>query len=277
MRDEALNMKEFVEYYLAAGISHIFIYEALSKDDFHVVLDPFVLSGHVTLIDNWPHVPISPNAEHDCILRCIGKYGWLGCIDVDEFVVIKNIQRIDDFLKAMPSRYPAIALHWKLFGSNGHITRPDGPVIAEYTRREEDTNLHVKVFLRPERAARYRNSHSWYYSGIFSTAINEHRKRVYGSISTPPTGEFAWINHYHHKSESEYLAKANRISILDPIGMRFNNRTLERGKKYEQRANAVCDQSALEYHRALCTRKDCSICSFIARTVRITSKTYSKS
>lgn len=263
IRDEALNLREFVEYYRAAGVSHIFFYEAKSKDDFHTVLDPFVKAGVVTLLENWPHVPISPAAEHDCVLRCIGRYAWMGCIDADEFVVVKDNMRIDELLDGVPPRYPALALHWRQYGSNGHVTRPAGPVIAEYSRREEKPNTHVKLFVRPDRVARYRNSHSWYYRGLFSTAVNEKKQRVYGSTSSTPTAELAWINHYHYKSEAEYCAKANRSSILDPIGMKFNNRTPERGKEYEQKANAVVDLCALVYHRALCRQPDCSICTAV--------------
>jgi len=261
IRDEAPNLREYVEYYLAAGVSHIYFYEARSEDDFHSVLDPFVQSGVVTLIEDWPHVPISPAAEHDCVLRCIGRFAWMGCIDADEFVVIKDSIRINEFLKRVSPRYPALALHWKQYGSNGHLIRPAGPVIAEYSRREAMTNSHLKVFVRPERVARYRNSHSWYYRGIFSTAITENKKRVYGSTSNPPTSDSAWINHYHHKSEAEYCAKTKWSSILDPIGMKFNNRTPERGKQYDQSANAVVDLCALTYHRSLCRRPDCSICA----------------
>jgi hypothetical protein len=263
IRDEALNLREFVEYYLAAGVRHIFIYEARSEDDFHAALDPFVKAGVVTLIENWPHIPISPAAEHDCVLRCIGRFAWMGCVDADEFVVVKDNMRIDEFLNGVPTRYPALALHWRQYGSNGHLIRPAGPVIAEYSRREEKPNSHVKVFVRPERLARYRNSHSWYYRGLFSTAVNEKKQRVYGSISSPPTAEVAWINHYHHKSEAEYYAKAKRLSILDPIGIKFNNRTAERGREYEQKANAVVDLCALVYHRALCRRSNCSICAAV--------------
>jgi hypothetical protein len=261
IRDEAPNLRELVEYYLAAGIAHLFFYEARSEDDFHAVLDPFVRAGFVTLIENWPHIPISPAAEHDCVLRCIGRYTWLGCIDADEFVVIEDNARIDEFLNRLPSRYPALALHWRQFGPNGHITRPSGPVIGEFTRRRKETNRHVKVFIRPERVARYRNPHSWYYRGFFSTAVDVNGKRVYGSTPIPPVVERAWINHYHDKSDAEYASKAKRKSIQDTAGMKFNNRNIERGEDYQQKVNGVFDQSALIYHRALCDRHDCSICS----------------
>ena len=266
IRDEAPDLREFVEYYLAAGVSQIFFYEARSVDNFREVLEPFIASEFVTLIDNWPHVPISPAAEHDCILRCIGRYAWVGCIDADEFVVIRDGRSIADFLNSVPDRYPALALHWFMYGSNGHINRPELPVILAYSRREANPNLHVKVFVRPERVRLQRNSHSWYYLGIFSAAVNESGKKIWGSTAEPPTAEFAWINHYYHKSLEEFERKAQRASILDRVGIQFNSRTPQRGAAYERTANEVVDLSAVVFHRGLCGAANCSVCSAIAQT-----------
>ena len=264
IRDEALNLREFIEYYLAAGVRHIFFYEALSTDDFRDKLRPFVDAGVVTLIENWPHVPVSPAAEHDCVLRCIGSYEWVGFVDVDEFVVIGDNSSIGEFLAGVPASAPALAMHWRYYGSNGHLTRPNLPVIAAYCRRNVAPNRHVKVFVRPGQAVHCRNSHSWYYGGLLSTAVNEKGKRVFGSTSTPITAEFAWINHYYHKSEEEFAAKGARVSILDAVGIRFNSRTPERGQDYEKAANAVEDHVAILYHRARCRQVDCSICAAVA-------------
>jgi len=266
IRDEAPDLREFVEYYLAAGVSQIFFYEARSVDNFRDILEPFIAAGHVTLIQDWPHIPISPAAEHDCILRCIGRYAWVGCIDADEFVVIRNGQSIPDFLDGISDRYPAMALHWRMFGSSGHIKRPDLPIILAYSRRQANPNLHVKVFVRPERVRLQRNSHSWYYRGLLSAAVNEDNKKVWGSTAVPPTAELAWINHYYHKSLEEFERKANRTSILDRVGIQFNSRTPQRGAAYERTANEIVDFAAVDYHRRLCTLKDCSICSSIARS-----------
>jgi hypothetical protein len=265
IRDEALCLREFVEYYRAAGIKHIFFYEARSVDNFREVLEPFMASGFVTLIDNWPHVPISPAAEHDCALRCIGKYAWMGCVDADEFVVIGDGRSIPDFLGAVSARYPAIALHWRMYGSNGHIKRPDLPVTVAYSRRQAQPNLHVKVFVRPNRLQLYRNSHSWYYRGILAAAVNEKNRKVWGSTATPPTADLAWINHYYYKSLEEFQRKGSTTSIIDNVTMRFNSRTAERGAEYERTANEVFDLAAVDYHRRLCTFPDCSICSAAGR------------
>ncbi len=252
IRDEALYLNEFVEYYLAAGVDHFFFYEKLSKDRYREALAPWIARGVATLFDNWPSVPVSPTAEQDCILRSIGRFEWTGFIDADEFVVIRDGRSISEFLGEF-DRSPAVALHWYMYGSNGHKRRPEGPVIAEYVRREPNPNLHVKCFVRPSLVARYRNSHSWYYRGM-KCAVNENGKSVRGSFALPPVATRAWINHYHHKSDQDYFEKAARKSILDKVGMTFDNRSAQRHVDGEKKANAVQDECALDYYLERCRR-----------------------
>jgi hypothetical protein len=250
IRDEARFLAEFIEYYLAAGIDHFFFYEKLSQDNFEEVLQPYVNRGLATVSADWPHIPVSPSAEQDCILNCMGRFEWIGFIDADEFVVIRDGRSIGDFLSDFRG-YPAVALHWRMYGSNGHKSRPSGPVILEYTCREQLPNRHVKCFVRPDCTANYRNSHSWFYAGM-RRAANESKQPVDGSTSQPPTAERAWINHYHHKSEVDYFEKAARKSVLDMAGINFQNRTLGRHIESEEKSNAVSDSSAVTYYLARC-------------------------
>jgi hypothetical protein len=255
IRDEARYLNELIDYHLAAGVDHFFFYEKLSQDHYREVLAPWVSRGVATLFDNWQHVPVSPSAEEDCILRCIGRFEWIGFIDADEFVVVKDGRAIGEFL-AEYTGYPAVAFHWYVDGSNGHKTRPDGPVIAEYTRRERNPNRHVKCFVRPELVARYRNPHSWYYQGM-RCAVNENRESVRGSFASPPTAVLAWINHYHHKSDQDYFEKAARKPIQDQVTMEFGNRSAQRHFDVEKNANEVVDLCAIEYYLERC-RKLCA-------------------
>lgn len=250
IRDEARYLNELIEYYVAAGVDHLFFYEKLSQDNYRDALAPYVESGVATLFDNWPHVPVSPAAEQDCLLRAIGRFEWVGFIDADEFVVIRNGQSISDFLSDY-KQHAAVALHSYMYGSNGHKYRPKGPVIAEYTRRESMPDFHVKCFVRPEYASRCRNSHSWYYRGM-RTAVTELGRKVRGSISNPPSAELAWINHYHHKSNQDYLEKAARKSVLDRVGMTFATRTPQRSAEGESSSNAVEDDCAVYYYLERC-------------------------
>jgi hypothetical protein len=253
IRDESRYLTEFVEYYIAAGIDHFFFYEKLSKDNYREVLAPFIARGIVTLADAWPAETMSPSAECDCVLKAIGRFEWIGFIDADEFVVVEDGRSLGEFL-ADYKEYPAVALHWQIFGSNGNKTMPPGPVIKEYSRRERNPNMHVKCFVRPDRVSNYRNSHSWYYLGM-ERAVTEQGKAVYGSVSFPPTAEKAWINHYHHKSDQEYFEKSERKSIVDKGTMEFGNRSVERHHITEKTSNEVYDQSAVDYYLERCKRR----------------------
>jgi len=254
IRDEGRYLAEWIEYHLAAGIEHFFLYEKLSRDDFHIVLQPYIARGVVTLFADWPNIPLSPTADHDCILRSIGRFEWVGFMDADEFVVAQDGRSIGEHLSKYKGEV-GVAFHTYLFGSNGHQARPKGPVICEYTRREALPNPHVKVFVRPESVSRWRNPHSWYYLGM-RCAVNEAGRSVRGSFVLPASAECAWINHYHNKSDQDHVERAGRQNIADPVGMRLGNRnrTWEGRRVGEKIANAQFDDSAIRYFRERCRR-----------------------
>ena len=243
-RDEARYLSEWLDYHLAAGVDHFFLYNNFSEDGFLEALQPYLAQGLVTLID-WPRAPASPAAENDCLTRTAGRFGWVGFLDVDEFLVVADGRSIGSFLKEF-SQAPAVALHWYMFGSNGHRTRPATGVIAAYTRRAPAPNHHVKVFVRPDQAVRNRNSHSFYYRRA-RCAVRENGSPVYGSMADPPTAERAWINHYHYKSLEDYLEKASRSSTLDASGTREPSRSVSGARRSHAEANDVVDERALQY------------------------------
>ena len=244
-RNEARYLNEWITYHLAAGVRHIFLYNNFSDDDFATALGDHIAAGHVTLID-WPFKPASPGAEVDCILRAIGRYEWVGFLDADEFVVIRDGRSIPDYLDDFADM-PGVALHWHYFGSNGHRKRPPSGVIHAYTRRGSAANRHVKCFVRPERVTQNRNSHSWFFRNA-GWAVDENRKPVLGSISTP-TATYAWINHYYCKSLEDFQEKARRISALDISGIKHPSRKMQNAEAAIQASNEVEDLSAIEYYR----------------------------
>lgn len=244
-RDEARYLDEWINYYVAAGVRHFFLYNNFSADNFQSVLAPHLAAGAVTLVD-WPRKPASPGAEEDCIRRAIGRYEWLGFLDADEFVVVKDGRSIPDYLGDFGNA-PGVALHWYYFGSNGHRTRPVSGVIQGYIRRQSGPNRHVKCFVRPERVTQNRNSHSWFFRNA-RWAVDELRRPVLGSIGAP-TAAHAWINHYYCKSLEDFEEKAQRISTLDIAGIKYPTRKVQNAEAAIQASNDVEDLSAIEYYR----------------------------
>lgn len=248
-RDEARYLAEWLEYHDAAGIDHFYLYNNFSSDDFMAVVQAWIDRGRVTLVD-WPLVPASPAAEEDCIRRALGRFAWVGFIDADEFLVIRDGSSMGEFLEPR-RRFPGVCLHWRYYGSSGHAARPAMPVIRAYQHRAAAVNRHVKTFVQPARAAQCRNSHSWFYTPL-GTAADEHGKPVYGSFDYQPTADLAWINHYYCKSEEDYLEKAARHSTLDNVGIKFPSRRSEKLSGELTKNNEVADSCAVDYYLARC-------------------------
>lgn len=245
-RNEARYIGEWLEYHRAAGVDHFFLYNNFSNDDYLNVLEPWVSQGLVTLID-WPRTPASPDAEEDCIRRAAGNFSWVGFIDTDEFVVVGDGRSIGEFLDGFEGK-PAVALHWRMFGSSGHKKRPAEPVTTAYQLRGEKTNRHIKCFVRPEEVTACRNSHCFFYRRM-GRAITEHQRPVFGSVRVPATSDFAWINHYYCKSEEDYLLKSKQSSTLDRIGMKYPSRQINKIVEDMAKNNEVVDACAMEYLR----------------------------
>lgn len=250
IKDEAPVLEEWIEYYRVAGVSHFFFYESFSSDNFREVLRPYIEEGLVTLIADWPCVPVTPYAEEDCVLRALNRFEWLGFLDVDEFLVIKDGSSIGDFL----ARYgdaPAVAMHWVFFGTSGHKTRPTGNAIRSYTRRDAEPDRHVKIFLRPEGVTHCRNPHSWQYKNM-RHAISEAGYPVYGSFSMTPQVKNAFVGHFHCKSEDDYLSKLKKMEACDAVAMKFQRRSEEAMRNNMERWNRVEDFSVQTYYRHRC-------------------------
>lgn len=246
-RDEARFLGEWLDYYLAAGVEHFYLYNNFSADGYQAVLQPYQARQQVTLID-WPRKPASPEAENDCIVRSRGSFEWVGFIDADEFVVVRDGRSIPEFLSGFADA-PGVALHWYYYGSNGHERRPSQWVIRAYTRRAAEPNHHFKVFVRPEQVTCNRNSHNFYYR-LARCAVREDGGGVYGSMARPARAAEAWINHYFCKSREDYLEKAARPSTLDHSGIKDPSRQNARAQAATAAANEVVDTCAIDYFEA---------------------------
>jgi hypothetical protein len=69
-------------------------------------------------------------------------------LDVDEFVVLKHHNKIGSFLDSFEIQPDAVYFFWRPAGHNGHLSRPKGPVIPQYTRCADQINPFTKVIVK---------------------------------------------------------------------------------------------------------------------------------
>ena len=126
-QDEAPYLKEWIEYYKLLGVSHFYLYNNLSEDNYLEVLLPYMETHEVEVFD-WPYAcnnvndydVIQCNAYRDSLQKALGKVKWLAIIDIDEFFVPVRDNSLIDLLKKYESRpeIGGICGVWIFFGTS---------------------------------------------------------------------------------------------------------------------------------------------------------------
>jgi hypothetical protein len=146
---------------------------------------------------------------------------WIGFIDIDEFLVIKDKPKdvpLATQFETWAAKAPntgALVFHWALFGSNGHTNVQEGNynVLSRFTKRARELNPLVKWFVRPE-ALKYMVSphHGELHAPYVARDVLG--RPVPEAYDHDPARELclpiACLHHYFTKSREEFKRKCER-------------------------------------------------------------------
>ncbi len=223
-RDEAVYLKEWIEYHKMIGIEHFYMYNNFSADNYKSILQPYISNGEIDLID-WPYPQGQMSAYKDCIEKFRDESQWIGFIDLDEFVVPLKDHNIYSFLQRFEKNCGSVLIYWKMFGTSGLRDRDvSGLVIEDFTISWKKHFNIGKCFINTN------------YDCIFdgkNSAIHHRAWTTYKGITFPPVNEFGYvsfgsqsndlvfghnlfpvqINHYYIKSYEEGLKKKKKPDV----------------------------------------------------------------
>lgn len=215
-KNEAKYLREWIEYHKLVGVDHMFLYNNFSTDDFMDVLEPYIESDYVELID-WPVEQGQMRAYVDCVERFSSLTKWLAFIDIDEFVIPNHHNTINEFLLNFSNR-PVVIVYWKYFGTSGTVNRDiNGLVLEDFTCSWKDYVNVGKCFYNT----------SFVFDPINrEDAFNHRMWSRYKCFRVPPVNIFGrvciknrhkvkkdfpiQINHYYTKSYNEYIEKTRK-------------------------------------------------------------------
>lgn len=163
-KNEAVFMREWIEYHLLIGVDHFYLYNTGSTDLSIGVLSPYLKKNQVTLI-NWPNLSANENDElwvlgtqftayeNAVKYQALNETKWLLFLDIDEFLVppCKSIpeilQKYDD--------YPGVTLISEYFDASDLGSLPKRKLIiqsAELTLPPKPTPRKAveKTIFKPE-------------------------------------------------------------------------------------------------------------------------------
>jgi hypothetical protein len=214
-RNEAEYLAEWIEFHRLVGVERFYLYDNESDDEHLQVLAPYLGEG-LAVLHEWPgSVSTAPavNAlQRTAYNHCLSTHGhearWIAVMDADEFLFSPTGRRVPEVL-AEYERWPAVAVNTPRFGASGHVTRPPGLVLENYTTRFPETGpCFVKCIVYPAAVTRCLGAHR--FECRRGRAVDENGYPVYWNKTKSPSFERLRINHYFARSEADLRAKHAR-------------------------------------------------------------------
>lgn len=208
-KDETRNLREWLVYHAILGVEAFIIYDNESSVPIRETLAPYMRDGFLTVVD----IP-GQNMQATAYAHALRDFGnttrWMGFIDLDEYIVPHATDDLRHLLTDYED-YAGLVINWAMYGSGGHMKRPHGLMIENYTTRlplSDSQNVHVKSIVKPACTLHPMSPHSFAYrQGCF--AVNTDRMPIAAPFS-PVCHDKVRVNHYFYRSQEEFQEKMAR-------------------------------------------------------------------
>ena len=267
-QDEALYLKEWIEFYKLMGVEHFYLYNNQSRDNYYEVLEPYIRSGELELFE-WPITSFGRNQCY-CYSHAIrlakGKTRWLIIADTDEFMFPLQHETITDFLKEYEHPWAGgVVVSWRCYGTSHLSCLPPGGLLTELlTFRSEDHSELVKSIVKPHRVQDMINPHwALYKPGFY--AYDENWNHIVHHCNPRSPASRIRCNHYYTRDEHFFYniktprgLKGNRsINRLDESDLIVTEEMLDGHRAFDATLNKVEDLSIYRFLPGLKQRMKC--------------------
>jgi hypothetical protein len=212
-QNDATDLKEWIEFHKLVGVEHFYLYNNLSEDDYLSILQPYIDSGEVDLIQwdyptrsgvqQWGSIQIK--AYNHALSQIKKKVKWAAFIDTDEFLFPVEVDNLSEFLNDF-DKYGAVCVNWQLYGtSNIAKIAPNHLLIEDLCYKAEadfKMNRAIKSIIRPERVAKFHTMHECVFLPKYRQ-VNPNQVYFKGRFTDVNIDKLR-INHYWTRDE-DYL------------------------------------------------------------------------
>jgi glycosyltransferase involved in cell wall biosynthesis len=232
LREEGRYLREFVEFHRIVGVEHFYLYDNGSTDDTAEVLVSYVDEGLVTYIP-FAHPVAQVPAYNHCIRTFGAECDWIALMEADEFFFAPGGGDLREALREFDD-YGAVHVNYANYGTSGHETPPDEPVISAYTWRGRNDavvpyphllkargldrhdpasyhalDAHITSVVRPKRVLECKSPHHWTFrDGWFG--VTENHEPHFGPWTRTVSMRKLRFNHYWTKSVEDCRRKFER-------------------------------------------------------------------
>ena len=238
-KQENKYVREFVNHYEKYGIDKIFLYDNNDKDgeNFEEVIKDYIDKGFVQ-INNWRGIK-QPGIKTlmDCYKNYNQAYDWFIFYDLDEYIYLKNISNIKEFLNDKKfNKCNKIYLNWVMHTDNNLLKYDNRSLHDRFPELEpnaykKDKNItgNGKTIMRG-RIKNVRMKEVHYLDKSIPSCNSQGRifRFIKGNIMNNLDFENYYIDHYYFKSLDEFIQKIKKGDTYFGHNKRFQMVRLRR-------------------------------------------------
>jgi len=262
-RGEDDYLVEWIEFHKLMGVEHFILYDNGLEKSSAVLLKPYIKEGTVTHIP-FPEISGLRDGRHantlsiqqmayaDFVKRFSHHFKYVLQLDIDEFLFPKSHNSITEVLnKFNDSKLSRIEINWTNFGDSGHLTKPSGLVINNFTKSGSNVVPHsVKSISNTQYFSKrfaytnvHRFSHRFSPKDIFTKLLLGYPHIIKGKTAN----DLFQLNHYITKSKEEYARKLR----INKGGYMVGEETEENFIKLNKQFNKIEDKAIFRFLRKL--------------------------
>ena len=214
-KNENLYVKEFIEYYLSSGVKKIIIYDNndINGENFKDIIQDHY-SKRVTIIDIRGMTSIQTPIFNYCYKNNYDKYDWIGFIDFDEYLYIKNNSNINSFLSNKRfEKCKLVFFNWMFYNDN-NLIKYDNRTLNERFKKPTKMTLMGKSFVRGGNKKLLIPSTLIFGINIHSFCNSKGEKINSQNLTKVEISPLAYIKHYYTKTVEEFCNKINKGDVF---------------------------------------------------------------
>lgn len=222
IRNEGINIIEWVAYYRTLGVDSIFVYKNENDDASDGLLELLARNSTIQLIENKTSISGVFKIQQKVFghalqfLEALWDHEWMLFIDPDEYLLLDErsvgssvtglVARFENTLEG--SSASGMCVNWKWFPGNGELHRASGLLFDRYNTSRQ--HAMVKTLSRLRDVTGIRTAHLPRLINGGFLVDSAFRRLVNPMNEVGPVYGLAQINHYWNKSFEEFLCKRIR-------------------------------------------------------------------
>jgi len=244
-KNEQRSIAEWIAYHRSIGFDQIIVYDNGSTDGTASIISHISRLDPAVVYKYWPdRIDQAPQLAAYTAALHAHDATWFAFFDIDEFLVLRRHESVNDYLSGMEGSVGAIAVNWRVFGSSGRSHAGEGLVIDRFVQcapRNHGKNLFCKTIVRRSAVAKMSVHTATLTHGYYADSAGRRTTMMNDAKTTVVCHEGAQLNHYLLKSWEEFEEKRERGNAARAPGAKdkFSHRgnSLRQPKKHSRDPN----------------------------------------